>query len=130
MSSTRIENQKLQVGMLVYHHLDGQIGKVERIYQPGEFADTNGRRIPQAVAIVDMLGLKEQYLLPPTGKQFSQLPDNVENCLATVRRIVDSTITDIVYRLQKDVQIDENTAMLVVGSVIRENMRYRGQKVD
>jgi hypothetical protein len=126
MSSTRIRNQDLKEGMLVYHNLEGELGRVKKIYKPGEYLDENDKPIPYPVAIVDFGGREEQFLLPTNGRQFSAFPDAAEDFRDKLRTTVDGTIKSLCIAGEA-CGLDEHTSMLVIGCVIRENLRKRGQ---
>jgi hypothetical protein len=95
MSSTRIRNQDLKEGMLVYHNLEGELGRIKKIYKPGEYIDRENQRISHAVAIVDFGGREEQFLLPTNGKQFSAFPDAAETFRDYLRCDIDQTIKSL-----------------------------------
>jgi hypothetical protein len=126
MSSTRIRNQDLKEGMLVYHNLEGELGRVKKIHGPGEYVGIDKCSVPYPVVIVDFGGREEQFLLPANGRQFSAFPDAVEDFRDKLRTTVDDTIKSLCIAGEA-CGLDEHTSMLVIGCVIRENLRKRGQ---
>jgi hypothetical protein len=122
MSSTRIKNQDLKEGMLVYHALEGELGRVKAIHAPGAFHDPNGTAVSQAVAIVDIGGQEEQFVLPPNGTQFQVVSEAGEKFRDELRLIVDDTIRSLVGRGAGH-GLDEETTMKIMVCVIRERMR-------
>jgi hypothetical protein len=118
----RIRNQDLREGMLVYHAVEGAIGRVRKIYKPGERLDENERPISHAVAIVTMNGQDEEFVLPENGKQFRRFPEAALTLLKKVDQTYDDSIKSLC-SAGSAMGLDDEVSMLVIGCVIRERLR-------
>ena len=108
-----------KVGDLVIHKRTGEIGRIKEVHQPNECV-INNKPVSCPVVVSDS---GTPFLDVPGKTLFDFLPDEVESSLVTLREMFDAYISDAVHGLVVSHGIDENIAMLIVGSVIRERLR-------
>lgn len=114
-----MSNGETKVGALVLHMREGRIGRIKEIHPP------NGYRIqgrPVSVPVV-VLECGHTFLDVPGKNAFTTLPDRAEAAIDLLRSHMDETISKAAASLMVHTGIDEKTAMLTIGAIIRERMR-------
>lgn len=114
-----MSTEGVRVGSLVLHHREGRIGRIKEIHPPNGY-QIQGR--PVSVPVV-VLECGHVFLDVPGKNAFAVLPDRAERAIELLRTYVDNTVSNAVASLMVHTGVDERTAMLTVGAVIRERMR-------
>lgn len=117
-------SEELEEGQFVCHNIDGALGRIKKVYGPGEKIDEKGRVIADRVVVVEVDGSDEEYLLPGGSKRhrFTVLPESAEAFRDELRTIVDDQIRTLCAKGFGH-GLSEHESMLIIGCVIRERLR-------
>lgn len=108
-----------KVGDLVLHRRTGEIGRIREVHAPNEYLISDK---PVSCPVV-VLNSGTPFLDVPGKNAFDFLPDDVAPSIELLRGMFDAYVSDAVHGLVVSHGIEESTAMLIVGSVIRERLR-------
>ena len=112
------EKRYAKVGDLVIHKNSGEMGRVETVYAPNEYP-VGGRPVSCPVVVLDS---GTPFLDVPGKTLFDFLPDVAEVFRVGVEGRFDDTMAQIIADA-RTVGIDKQHAMLIIGSVLRAQMR-------
>ena len=113
------EKRYAKVGDLVIHKRSGEMGRIVQVHETNSYVIA-GRPVSCPVAILDS---GSTFLDVPGKTLFDFLPDGAEPAIELLRGMFDAVISDAIDNIVRSHNVDKNTAMAIVGSVIRERLR-------